>query len=92
MILFDEIRQIKINDKNNNKIINNLIKKNEELETKINTIQEENKKLKDSLNKYIDFLEQKMKESKVEKEMKQKMEEIIILIAINVINLRFILD
>ena len=27
MILFDEIRQIKINDKNNNEIINNLIKK-----------------------------------------------------------------
>ena len=93
-ILFDEIRQIKIkglptnnknekkeniNDNNNNEIINTLIKKNEELEKKINTIQEEKnreiKELKDSLNKYIDFLDQKMKESKIEKETKQKMEE-----------------
>ena len=99
-ILFKEIKEIKIkglsntnnetkDDNNKNELINNLVKKNEEMEstvtiimdkykeqeTKINLLIDENKKMKDILNKYQDFLEKRIEEEKKEKELKQKEKE-----------------
>ena len=94
-ILFKEIKEIKIkglsntNNETKDELINNLVKKDEEMEstvkiimdkykeqeTKINLLIDENKKMKDFLNKYHDFLEKRIEEEKKEKELKQKEKE-----------------
>jgi hypothetical protein len=79
-ILLNEINQMKLNqskvggnnnnfiinnDNNNNELLTNLIKKNEELEKKMNMIVDENRKLKESINelqKSINELKQKKDE------------------------------
>ena len=45
------------------------------MELKIKALTEENKKMKDNFDKYIDFLEERMKELKKEKELKKKIKE-----------------
>ena len=81
IILFKEIKEIKIkgipntNNENKDELINNLVKKNEEMETKINLLVDENKTMKEILNKYQDFLEKKIEEEKKEKELNEKAKE-----------------
>ena len=62
--------------------MNEFIKKNEEndkekkdMELKIKLLTDENQKMKDNLNKYSVFLDERMKEIKKEKELKGKMKE-----------------
>ena len=101
-ILFNEIRELKakkflqVNEPNkpkeeNNNIINNdainkLEEKNKQMETKINELinenkkikeefDKENKKIKEDLNKCLKYIEEKIDAKKKEEDLKQKMKE-----------------
>ena len=67
-------------EENNNNIINNdainkLEEKNKQMETKINELINENKKIKEDLNKCLKYIEEKIDEKKKEEDLKQKMKE-----------------
>ena len=67
-------------EENNNNIINNdainkLEEKNKQLESKINELINENKKIKEDLNKCLKYIEEKIDAKKKEEDLKQKMKE-----------------
>ena len=67
-------------EENNNNIINNdainkLEEKNKQMETKINELINENKKIKEDLNKCLKYIEEKIDAKKKEEDLKQKMKE-----------------
>ena len=67
-------------EENNNNIINNdainkLEEKNKQMETKINELINENKKIKEDLNKCLKYIEEKIDSKKKEEDLKQKMKE-----------------
>ena len=62
--------------------LNELIKNNEEnnkekrdMENKIKLLTDENKKMKENLDKYVGFIEERMKETKKDKDLKEKIKE-----------------
>ena len=82
-ILFNEIKQMKLNKKkeinisninnndNNNEIIQELIKKNEELEKKMNSIIDENIQLKNSISELKNIINE-IKDKNIKNEIKEE--------------------
>ena len=60
---------------NKDDIINKLVTKNEEMELQIKELKEENKKIKESLDKCLKYIDEKTNEKKKEEELKQKIKE-----------------
>ena len=60
---------------NKDDIINKLVTKNEKMELQIKELKEENKKIKESLDKCLKYIDEKTNEKKKEEELKQKIKE-----------------